>query len=340
MVTLLLYTIVAYNLPSWIRSGPRCKGVKGDNRNIYVLFASASDLAQDTKSFNPVKNSTHRLKDRFVSINWVPSISLFMELSILSIALYFALFVAALACVDLTSFTKKLFLSPENLRTLRGISFYHSGYFITSAIISWFFVSFIFGNLQEFNFLGTMKDYCTTFSKFLSKLENNEVTYQCQFGLSINAIRCEIYGNINRLLLMVSYQCLKYVQESLSFTNFNVFRVLSFFTFLNTFVRRIFAAVKPYELFNLIVNNALVLSISIVNTVYSIYNWRQIVQEMVMDDEVEVVEKKVVYEKGYRGIPCLAISRTQWGALSARISQFYFFTSRCRGLYIYHFTMT
>jgi hypothetical protein len=234
-----------------------------------------------------------------------------MELSILSLALYLALVAAALACVELTNFTKSSLLSPENLRTLRGISFYHSGYFISSAIISWFFVSFVVGKLQECNFLGIITDYCTIFSKFLTQLENNEFTYQCQFGLSINAIKCEIYGNINRVLLMVSYQCLKYTQESLSFTNFNVFRVLSFFTFLNTFVRRIFAAVKPYELIKVIVNNALVLSIFVVNAVYSIYNWRQIVQEMVMDDEVEVVEKKVVYEKGYRGIPCLTISRTQ-----------------------------
>lgn len=232
-----------------------------------------------------------------------------MELSMFSIMLYLALVAAALTCVELNSFTKRSLLSPENLRTLRGISFYHSGYFISSAIISWFFVSFIISKLQECNFLGMITDSCTVFSNFLTKLENNEFTYQCQFGLSIKAIRCEIYGNINRILLMASYQCLKYTQESLSFTDFNVFRILGFFAFLNTFVRRIFAAVKPYELFKLIVNNALMISVCVVNAVYSVYNWRQIVQEMVMDDEI--VEKKVVFEKGYRGIPCLTISRTQ-----------------------------
>ena len=203
----------------------------------------------------------------------------------------FGTITAFLASVESSGFMRKSIISPETVRILKGISFYHSGYFLSSAILSWFFISFVSSKLPAINLLESIFAIWTVITDFVKRLENNEYSYQCHFGLSIRSVRCEVYGNINRMLLLTSYQCLKYMQESFSYSDFNIFRILGFFAFLNTSIRQLVSIVKPLRLIKIIINNSILLVVHVVNGVYTLYNWRQIVQRLVIEEEIRNSKK-------------------------------------------------
>lgn len=203
----------------------------------------------------------------------------------------FGTITAFLASVESSGFMRKSIISPETVRILKGISFYHSGYFLSSAILSWFFISFVSSKLPPINLLESIFAIWTVITDFVKRLENNEYSYQCHFGLSIRSVRCEVYGNINRMLLLTSYQCLKYMQESFSYSDFNIFRILGFFAFLNTSIRQLVSIVKPLRLIKIIINNSILLVVHVVNGVYTLYNWRQIVQRLVIEEEIRNSKK-------------------------------------------------
>lgn len=219
-----------------------------------------------------------------------------------------SLVAAALASADISILTSTPIISLESIRILKGISYYHPGYILSSTIILWFFAAYIYSLLPVLSLYGFISSIWITSTVFLARLENNEYTYQCQFGLSISAVRCEIYGNINRMLLLGTFQFLKYIRESFSFNDFNIFRILGFLSFLTTFVRRLISIVKPFIMLKLIINNSIVLAVNMVNAVYSMYNWREIVQGMIIEgeDEGEISSKNNV-----ASLPRIIITRAK-----------------------------
>ena len=101
------------------------------------------------------------------------------------------------------------------------------------------------------------------------------------------------------------------MQESFSYTDFNLFRVLGFLTFVNTIVRQIISRIQPFKLFRHIINNSIILGVCIIQAVHSVYNWRQIIQNMVVDDEEEIEVKGIQIlgdKKDYKVLPWLTIS--------------------------------
>ena len=206
--------------------------------------------------------------------------------------------IAFLSSVESTGFMRKSIISPDTVRILKGVSFYHSGYFLSSAILSWFFISFILSKLPPINPLDSVIAIWALVTDFVTRLENNEYSYQCHFGLSIRSVRCEVYGNINRMLLLTTYQCLKYLQESFSYSDFNIFRILGFFAFLNTSIRQLISIVKPLKLVKIIINNSILLVVHVVNGVYAVYNWRMIVQRLVIEEEIQNSKKLLKAKQG------------------------------------------
>ena len=206
--------------------------------------------------------------------------------------------IAFLSSVESTGFMRKSIISPDTVRILKGVSFYHSGYFLSSAILSWFFISFILSKLPQINPLDSVIAIWALITDFVTRLENNEYSYQCHFGLSIRSVRCEVYGNINRMLLLTTYQCLKYMQESFSYSDFNIFRILGFFAFLNTSIRQLISIVKPLKLVKIIINNSILLVVHVVNGVYTVYNWRMIVQRLVIEEEIQNSKKLLKAKQG------------------------------------------
>lgn len=102
-------------------------------------------------------------------------------------------------------------INDDTKRILRVVSEYHSAYFIISGIILVLLLQFLWSKLPMVN-LDQINIVFDIIFAFISRLENSEYTYQCQFGFSFKAIRCEIYGNINRFLILGTYQILKYTQ--------------------------------------------------------------------------------------------------------------------------------
>ena len=81
------------------------------------------------------------------------------------------------------------------------------------------------------------------------------------------------------------------MQESFSYSDFNIFRILGFFAFLNTSIRQLVSIVKPLRLIKIIINNSILLVVHVVNGVYTLYNWRQIVQRLVIEEEIRNSKK-------------------------------------------------
>ena len=198
-------------------------------------------------------------------------------------------------------------LSNHTKRCIRNISSYHSGYFVAFLIFVAFFCSFLYSMCRHLDFVGSVSSFWDTFLNFLRRLENNEYTYQCSFGLSLQALRCEIYGNINRIFLLGSFQCLKYMQESFSYSDFNIFRALGFLAFVNTLLRQIISSIQPHKISKLIINNGIILSVYSIQTIYSVYNWREVVQGLSIE-AIEVEEEKALRDDNYRVLPWLTIS--------------------------------
>ena len=219
-----------------------------------------------------------------------------------------SLIAAALASADITDLVSTPILSLETIRILKGISYYHPGYILSSGILLWFFAAYIYSLLPILSIYGLVSSVWISSTVFLARLENNEYSYQCQFGLSMSAIRCEIYGNINRMLLLGTFQFLKYIRESFSFTDFNIFRILGFFSFLTTFVRRLISIVKPYQMLKLIINNSIVLAVNMVNAVYCMYNWREIVQGMIIEGEDD---SEISSKNNITSLPRIIITRAK-----------------------------
>lgn len=209
--------------------------------------------------------------------------------------------------VEVMSLLKSSILNTETKRSLRIISYYHSGYFVAFGIIAAVFGSFLYRRMSSLDFLESITSLWDLFATMLRRLENNEYTYQCPFGLSFQAVRCEIYGNINRMFILGSYQCLKYMQESFSYSDFNIFRILGFLSFANSLLRQIIFSIQPFKFFKLIINNIIVLSVCMIQAIYSVYNWRQIIQGISIE-AIEVEEAKLLREDDFRLSPWLTIS--------------------------------
>lgn len=216
-------------------------------------------------------------------------------------------FASVITNVEVMTLMEASLLSNHTKRCIRSISFYHSGYFIAFGIFVALFCSFLFSMLQHLDFIGSVSSFWNIFLDFLRRLENNEYTYQCSFGLSFQAVRCEIYGNINRMFLLGSFQCLKYMQESFSYSDFNVFRALGFLAFVNTLTRQIISSIRPYRMSKLIINNAIIIAVYSIRTIYSVYNWREVVQGLSIE-AIEVEEEKLLRDDDYRILPWLTIS--------------------------------
>mmetsp|Transcript_8263 Transcript_8263/g.8251 ORF Transcript_8263/g.8251 Transcript_8263/m.8251 type:complete len:239 (-) Transcript_8263:330-1046(-) len=209
-------------------------------------------------------------------------------------------FTAFLSTEELTSLMKKSLISTHTKILLRRLSFYSYNYFLFAAILSLCLVSFIWNRLPSLDIVGYFASLWGMFSKFIVRLENNEYTYQCQFGLSLKAVKCEIYGNANRLFFLVSYQSLKYAQEIFSYNDFNLFRVSMFIHFVYTTVGQLMRMIRPYKSLSLIINNSILLVYCAVHGMYCLYNWREVARAAINeeDDEVEEISgDKCVYEQ-------------------------------------------
>jgi hypothetical protein len=161
-------------------------------------------------------------------------------------------------------------------------------------------VSFIWNRLPSFDIFGYISSLWEMFSKFVVSLENNEYTYQCQFGLSLKAVKCEIYGNVNRLFFLVSYQSLKYAQEIFSYNDFNLFRVSMLVHFIFTTVKQLMRMIRPYKTLRLIVNNSIQLVYCVVHGMYCLYNWREMARAAIEGEDEgdgEISGDKFVYEQ-------------------------------------------
>ena len=229
---------------------------------------------------------------------------------------------AIFSSAEMTSIIKKPFLYSDTIRSLKVISYYHSGYFVSAAIFIGFFLSFLCSKLPISDFFGFLASTWNTIGVFITRLEKNEYTYQCHFGLSFQTVRCEIYGNINRMFLLGCYQGLKYMQESFSYSDFNLFRILGFFFTLNGVIRKVVKNVRPYRMMKKTANNVIVIGSVIVQAMYTLHNWREIVQGMSLDVSIKAVgndgdefseedegERKEAIVESYRSLPWLTISK-------------------------------
>lgn len=195
---------------------------------------------------------------------------------------------------------KKVLISVDTKRKLKAISEYHYVYFFTaSAILIGTAVTVVY-KVSEYRVLNLLSSFTHSLMDFVLSLEKGETQYTCSFGMSFQAVKCEVYTCVNRSIFYGVMQFCKYIQDAFSFHSFNPFKLFSVLALVYNCIHSIFSRINLFAICKRSLNNSILLFYSLVFGLHAVHHWRDIVRN-VSEEERDLPEEDDVITAVFRG---------------------------------------
>ena len=213
---------------------------------------------------------------------------------------------------DVGSTLKRVLVTVDTKKKLKTISDYDYRYFLLAASILLGFVLMLLYAMYENGVIDYSLSLWRYLLDFFVSLDKNETQYTCSFGMSYQAVKCEVFTSINRSILYTVVQFSKCIQDAFSYNSFNFFKLMSVFALgynsVNSFVSRI----NLFEVCKRSLNNSIILFYSLVFGLHAIHHWRDIVKAVKEGDkdvpDKDVAANKDVTDEVDAAVPCVIVA--------------------------------
>lgn len=186
---------------------------------------------------------------------------------------------------EIGTYVRRIFVFTDTKQKLKALREYDAAYLYVAGGIWIVTVTACLALTVYVDVVTLTWNTVSSAAALVQALEKGELNYTCSFGLSFQAIKCEVFASVNRGLFYLTMQFLKWLQDTFSAAQgINPFKIASSLSLFYYVLASVLRVEVGFVLLRRSVNNAICLFCATVYALHAVHCWSDIVQHVSDED--------------------------------------------------------